>query len=157
MPDNNDILQALKGSPLFAPPTKGGGIDQSAILNMLMAPNKRPFILGGGPSPATITGGIGRLKGLSGAISWENSAKDLKDQAQFDFNKPLVQNLGSSYSSLKGSPLNPTQMDAANREKTHQEKYNYAVMDQKLKSMGHDPNKMTDVEKVLAVLKQPDK
>jgi hypothetical protein len=152
MPHNNDILSALNGSPIFAPPTRGAGMDPSAILNMLMA-NKRPFPLGGSPSPATITGGMGRMKGFAGQVPWENSAKDLSDTAQFDFNKPLVKNLGTPYSPLQGSPFNPKQIDAANRIKTDTEKYNYAAMDQKLKSIGHDPEKMTDLEKVLAILR----
>lgn len=157
MPDNNDILNALKGSPLFAPPTRGAGMDPSSILNMLMMQNKRPMILGGRPSPATITGGIGppqgRLQSLSpnlARVPWENSAKDLSDTAKYDLKSPLKTDLGTKYpdfNTYSGLP------NAANYEKSNTEKYNYAVMEQTLRKAGFDPSKMSDVEKVVQMFK----
>lgn len=158
MPDDNvNILNALKGGPLFIPPTKGAGLDQSAILNMLMMSNKRPTIMGGGPSRATITGGIGPPQGIFKPqlknVPWENSAQDLSDTARFEHKTPLKNTLGDDYLKTWATPYSDMSTNAANRDRTNIEKYNYAVMEQTLQKAGFDTSKMTDVEKVIAMFK----
>lgn len=148
--DSDRILKALKGGPLFSSPIKGAGMDQSAILNMLMMPNKRPFIMGGGPSRATITGGYGNFPGVNRRIPWENSAKDLSDTAKYDLKTPLNTDLGTPIPDFKTFSGMPGQ---ANENKTNLDKYNYALMEQALKKAGFDTTKMSDVEKVVAMMK----